>query len=118
MSQVLMVDDDACQLRIREIILRGEGMTVSSATTVESALECLESMRAEIGVVVTDHNLPGRNGLELVRELRRTDPVMPVMVLSGMPGIESQYEDLNVTICFKPLAPNEFVDTIRRLIAA
>jgi DNA-binding NtrC family response regulator len=118
MSQVLMVDDDASQLRIREIILRGEGLAVCSATNVDRALECLNFMRGEIGVVITDHNLPGRNGLELVRELRLTDPALPVVVLSGMPGIESQYEDLNVTICFKPFPPDEFVKTIRRLMAA
>lgn len=116
MLQVLMVDDDPGQLRIREIILRSEGLAVHIATNADSALACLHSMGSRIGVVVTDHNLPGRSGAELVRELRRTAPSLPVVVLSGMPGIESLYAGLDVTICFKPFPPDEFVQVIRRSI--
>ena len=117
MLQVLMVDDDPGQLRIREIILRAEGLAVNVATDADAALACLHSMADKIGVVVTDHNLVGRSGAELVRELRRSAPTLPVIVLSGMPGIEPEYEGLDVTICFKPLPPEEFIRIVRRAIA-
>ena len=117
MRQVLMVDDDPGQLRIREIILRNAGLTASVATDAESALACLRSKGDEIGVLVTDHNLQGLNGVDLVREARLIAPSLPVVVLTGMPGIEPEYEGLDVTFCFKPLPPNEFIGVISRLLS-
>ncbi len=113
MLQVLMVDDDPVQLRIREAILRGAGFVVHVATNVESALAFLRSMGSKIGIVVTDHCLPGRTGADLVRELRLTAPAMPVLVLSGMPGIEEEYEGLNVNVQLKPFPPDEFIRVVQ-----
>jgi len=113
-----MVDDDPMQLRIREAVLRSAGFIVHVATNVESALAFLRSMGSKIGVVVTDHYLPGRTGADLVRELRLTAPSMPVLVLSGMPGIEEEYEGLNVSVQLKPFPPEKFIRIIRKSLAA
>jgi DNA-binding NtrC family response regulator len=117
MSHVLMVDDNPGQLRVREIILRSAGLSALLANDAESALVQLRSMPGQIGVVVTDHNLPGRSGAELVRELRLAGPTLPVIVLSGMPGIESEYAGLDVTFCFKPIHPEELIQVIRRSLS-
>jgi DNA-binding NtrC family response regulator len=117
MLQVLMVDDDPGQLRIREIILRNAGLTSILAADAVSALACLRSTGAEIGVLVTDHNLPGGSGAELVREARLIAPSLPVIVLTGMPGVEPEYEGLEVTFCFKPLPPNDLIGAIQRLLS-
>jgi DNA-binding NtrC family response regulator len=117
MRQILMVDDDPTQLRIRGIILRGAGFLVNVATDVDSALACLRSPDSEVGVVITDHNLRGRSGADLVRELRLFAPALPVVVLSGMPGIEPDYDGLDVTFRFKPLPPGEFIEVIQRFLS-
>ncbi len=117
MSQVLMVDDDPSQLRIREIILRNAGIVSSLANDAATALSCLRDKGSEIGLVITDHNLPGCSGAELVRQMRLTAPTLPVVVLTGMPGVEPEYEGLDVTFCFKPLPPHEFIAVIERLLA-
>jgi len=70
-----------------------------------------------IGVVVTDHYLPGRTGADLVRELRLTLPSMPVVVLSGMPGIEDEYDGLDVSIRLKPFPPEELIRVIQSSLA-
>lgn len=108
-----MVDDDPMQLRIREAILRSAGFVVHVATNVESALAFLRSMDGKVGMVVTDHYLPGRTGADLVRELRVTEPSMPVLVLSGMPGIEEEYVGLNVSVQLKPFPPEQFIRMIQ-----
>jgi CheY-like chemotaxis protein len=113
MFQILLVDDDPVQLRIREAILRSAGFVVHVATNVDSALAFLRSMRDKIGVVVTDHFLPGKTGADLVRELRQTDTSMPVVVLSGMPGIEEEYEGLNVSVQLKPFPPEQFIRMVQ-----
>jgi DNA-binding response OmpR family regulator len=118
MLAVLMVDDDPGQLRIRQAILRSAGLVVEIATNVEEALSCLRSAANNIGVVVTDHCLPGRSGVDLVRELRVTAPFMPVVVLSGMPGIEDEYDGLDVSVRLKPFPPDEFIRYIRGFVRA
>jgi DNA-binding NtrC family response regulator len=117
MLHVLLVDDDPGQSRIREIILRGAGIAAILATDAEGALACLRSRRDEIGVVVTDHNLPGRSGADLVHELHLMAPTLPVVVLSGMQGIEPEYDGLDVTFCLKPLPAEEFIRIIERLLS-
>ncbi len=117
MLQVLMIDDDTSQLQIREMVLRSAGLAVQLATDVESALALLRSAGDQIGVVVTDHFLDGRTGVDLVRELRLTAPTLPVVVLSGMPGIEDEYEGLNVSVLLKPLPPNEFIKVVQSSLA-
>ena len=111
MNQVLLVDDDPAQLGTRAMILQVHGFAVETATGVDDALRLL---RADgIGVLVTDHHLADRSGVELVRALRVERPTMPVLVLSGMPGLEEAYADLNVFLCQKPFPPDELVRMVR-----
>jgi DNA-binding NtrC family response regulator len=116
MLQVLMVDDDPGQLSVRETILRSAGLVVHVATSVESALAFLRAFGDKIGVVVTDHFLPGHTGADLVRELRLTRPSMPVVVVSGMPGIEDEYDGLQVNVQQKPFPPAELIRVVRSLL--
>lgn len=116
MYRILLVDDDSTQLRIREMVLSSAGFVVSVAKDAPSALDCLRSMHGEIGLMITDHNLPERNGAELVREVRLAYPTLPVIVLTGMPGIEPQYEGMNVMVRLKPLPAPEFIKLVKEFL--
>ena len=83
MSQVLLIDDNALQLSVRETVLRNAGFKVCVATTVESALATLRILGTRISLVITDHVMPGRNGAQFVRDLRQENDWVPVIVLSG-----------------------------------
>ena len=111
-----MVDDDPGQLRIRECVLRSAGIQVSLASNAEGALEILRSRGCEIGVVITDHLLPGIQGVDLVRELRRLNPSLPVVVLSGLPDIEPEYDGLDVIVRMKPLPARELIRLVLALL--
>jgi DNA-binding NtrC family response regulator len=113
MLQVLMVDDDPSQLKIREMILRSAGLAVQLATDAAGALALLRSAGDQIGVVVTDHFLSNCTGADLVRELRLTAPSLPVVVLTGMPGVEDEYAGLNVSVRLKPLPPDKFIQLVK-----
>jgi DNA-binding NtrC family response regulator len=112
-GQVLLIDDNPVQLRVRETILRGAGFQVSIATTAESAFAVLRSAASHFGVIVTDHVLPGASGAEFVRELRKVDPETPVVVVSGMPDVASEYDGLNAVVKQKPLPPQELIELVR-----
>ena len=112
-NQVLLIDDNPIQLRVRETILRGAGFQVSIATTAEGALAVLRTAANKFGVIVTDHVLPGASGADFVRELRSVDPTTPVIVVSGMPDVAEEYEGLNAVVRQKPLPPQELISLVR-----
>jgi DNA-binding NtrC family response regulator len=118
LSQVLLIDDNPIQLRVRETILRGAGFQVSIATTAESALAVLKTAANKFGVIVTDHVLPGASGADFVRELRRVDPTTPVVVVSGMPDVAEEYVGLNAVVRQKPLPPQELIELVRERMPA
>lgn len=113
MNQVLLVDDNPVQLSVREAVLRKAGFQVSIATTAESALATLRTRGGRIGVIVTDHLMPGCSGPELVRRIRAENDWIAVIVLSGLPDANSEYEGLEVVFRVKPLPPPELIELVR-----
>ena len=116
MSQVLLVDDNPVQLQVREAILRGAGFRVSIATSAEIALALLRTASQHFGLVITDHLMPGVGGVEFVTRLRESGENVPVVVLSGLPDAEAEYDDLEVVFRLKPLPPPELIELVRRAI--
>ncbi|MDR3747339.1 MAG: response regulator [Acidobacteriota bacterium] len=116
-SQVLLIDDNLVQLKVREAVLRNAGFTVSTATTAESALATLCVLGDHIGLVVTDHVMPVCNGAEFVRQLRARNNWVPVVVLSGMPDAMSEYEGMHVQFRTKPTPPSELIELVRAGLA-
>lgn len=113
MRQVLLIDDNPLQLTVREAILRDAGFQVSVATTADSALATLRGLPDRVGVVVTDHIMPGCSGSELVQQIRTLSTSLPVVVLSGLPEAESEYQGLNVVFRAKPFPPAELIELVR-----
>ncbi|HLK34005.1 MAG TPA: response regulator [Terriglobales bacterium] len=113
--EVLLIDDNPSQLTIRELVLREAGFPVSIATTVEGALALLRSpaLAGRLGVIVTDHVMPGASGADFVRELRRVNTQVPVIVVTGMIEAEQEYEGLNVAFLQKPCPPPELIQAVR-----
>ncbi len=77
---ILIVDDEKALLQLLRDKLERDGFKVLSATDAESGLRLLRKPGADL--VVLDISLPGMDGLELLRVLRRESEV-PVILLSG-----------------------------------
>ena len=118
-NAILLVDDNAVQAAIRQVILRRSGYFVITALNAARALEQLRNgdFPAEVRLVVTDHIMPGMSGTEFVRQIRRFDPRIPVLVISGMDDAGEQYEGLDVEFRMKPLPPEQLLDCVRSLVA-
>ncbi|MEM9695124.1 MAG: CheR family methyltransferase, partial [Myxococcota bacterium] len=79
---ILLVEDDEDAREMSELLLSRAGFTVTTASSVPAALDAYQNQRPD--VVITDVGLPGRSGLELVRELRhRAGPSLVIIVMSG-----------------------------------
>lgn len=96
--------------------MRDAGFIVDVATNAESAIALLRSSPESFGLVITDHFLPGGTGVDVVQQLRAFLPNMPVIVISGMPELDSEYEGLDVVVRQKPIPPPELIELIRTYI--
>jgi CheY-like chemotaxis protein len=110
-TEVLLVDDNAIQAATRKAILQRTGKEVAIAENAMQALKMLEdeSFARGLGLVVTDHLMPGMNGPVLVQRLRQVLPEVPVLVLSGLPDAEAEYKGLDIIFRLKPLAPEALI---------
>jgi len=113
LRQILLIDDNPLQLKVRETVLRNEGFPVSVATTAESALAMLRVVSGSVGLIITDHLMPGCSGSELVRQIREMNISVPVIVLSGLAEAEAEYNGLDVLFRTKPFPPPELIELVR-----
>lgn len=117
-ANLLLIDDNAVQAATRQTILKRAGYFVIAALNPARALEQFQrgEFPAEIRLVITDHLMPGMNGADFVRALRKTHPRLPVLVISGLEEAEQEYAGLNVTFRMKPLLPDNLLETVKRLV--
>jgi DNA-binding response OmpR family regulator len=115
-SRLLVVDDDRGIREIMQVALSEEGYIVDVAHDSD---EALEAMRRNVpDLLILDVMLPGRDGFELAREIRRTSNV-PIILLTAktdtidvVVGLESGADDY-VT---KPFEMREMLARIRSLL--
>jgi two-component system alkaline phosphatase synthesis response regulator PhoP len=115
MKSILVVEDEPEIARVIRDYLQAAGFTVSVAADGESALQTARISRPDL--VVLDLGLPGRDGLDVTRELRRTSDV-PIVVVTArgdeadrIVGLELGADDYVV----KPFSPKELVARVRAL---
>jgi two-component system alkaline phosphatase synthesis response regulator PhoP len=115
MKNILVVEDEPEIARVIRDYLQAAGFTVSVAADGERALQSARTSHPDL--VVLDLGLPGRDGLDVTRELRRTSDV-PIVVVTArgdeadrIVGLELGADDYVV----KPFSPKELVARVRAL---
>ncbi|MGB7485606.1 MAG: ATP-binding protein [Phormidesmis sp.] len=90
--EILIVDDDEVDRMALKRALKGTGFVVSmsEANDAESALKSLRE--GEFNCVFLDYNLPGRNGLELAKQIRQQGIRVPLIVLTGQGNEQTAVE--------------------------
>jgi DNA-binding NtrC family response regulator len=85
-GSILVVDDESEIREGLELLLASEGYGVSSAGTGASGLAKLEEHPFDL--LLLDVSLPDRNGLDLLREIRRRDPQLSVVLITAYGSID------------------------------
>jgi DNA-binding NtrC family response regulator len=116
---VLLVDDDTNLLDSLLRTLRREPYQVRTASSGEQALEMLGA--GDIDVVVSDDQMPGMTGLELLTTVRQRHPRIISLMLSGQASIGTVVRALNHGQIFrfliKPCSAEELCASIRQALA-
>jgi len=117
-TSVYVVDDDASVRDAVSSLIRSAGFRVR---TFESAHEFLATPRAEVpSCLVLDVHLPGLNGLDLQRELAKTDVHIPIIFLTGHGDIPTSVRAIKagaLEFLTKPFADEDLLNAIRDGIA-
>lgn len=112
--KILVVEDDA---RLRSLLLEAlstEGYDLESADSYETAVKLIEA--EEFDVLLTDVNLPGKSGLDLLPICLRTSPGTYLMVMTGYGSIDTAVKAMKLGasdfLC-KPIPLNDLISAVK-----
>jgi DNA-binding response OmpR family regulator len=110
-GRVLVIDDDRSARMLLERVLQKAGHTVSLVDTAEEGLALLGSQPFDL--LITDKNLPGIDGFEVLRRARQTNPTLQAILITGFPteATRSHATELGVySYVTKPFGVHDIVD--------
>ena len=116
---VMYVDDDQALVFLVQRLLRRRGYEVSGYTDPHEATAALRAAPQAYDLLVTDYNMPGFCGVDLVREARLIRPDLPVALASGYVTAEIEQAALAEgaqALIHKPNDVEELCATVQRLI--
>jgi two-component system cell cycle sensor histidine kinase/response regulator CckA len=93
-SSVLVVDDEPIVLQLFSRVLSEKGLRTRTASSAEEALKLLE--QGGIACVLADKNMPGMDGIEMLRRVREAQPHCAFIVMTGYASTESAIEALRL----------------------
>jgi DNA-binding response OmpR family regulator len=116
-DRILVIEDDPSILRGLQLNLGMEGYTVRSASDGETGLALAKSEHPDL--ILVDVMLPRLGGLDVVREIRKDDPDLPILILSAkgqetdkVAGLQLGADDYMV----KPFGLKELLARIEALL--
>ncbi|MFM1789053.1 MAG: hypothetical protein RLZZ12_402 [Actinomycetota bacterium] len=114
MTSIMVVDDDQDLAEMLGIVLNGVGMEVDLVSRGDEAVEVFKNSQPDL--VLLDIMLPGTDGIEVCREIRKHSTRVPIVMLTAksdthdiVKGLEAGADDYMV----KPFKPSELVARIR-----
>jgi nitrogen regulation protein NR(I) len=115
--RVLIIEDDAGIASSLKHVLESEGATVE--TTADATDGLARARDAKVEVVLTDLQLPGPNGLQIIKELHRARPRLPVILMTGHHTTDAAIEAIKLgafDYLIKPFDMAEMVGLIEKAV--
>ena len=119
MNRILIVDDEESIRRSLAGILSDEGFETDSVADGESALTALRQGEEVPDLVLLDIAMPGRDGVEILAEIRQAWPALPVVMMSGHGTIETAVRATQLgafDFIEKPLSIEKLLLTLRHAL--
>lgn len=115
--KILVVDDNHGVASITQLMLEMEGHEVISALNGSDGYRAFLQMRPEL--VITDIQMPGENGFELMNHIRQQDPMVKTIYMSGnlsefYPVLETERGLYPINYLDKPFSREELIGQVSR----
>jgi DNA-binding response OmpR family regulator len=111
--RVLIIEDERKVLRSLERGLQGEGYEVATAATGEAGYQ--QAIAQPFDCLVLDLMLPGRDGLQVLADLRRAGKTTPVLILTARDAVEDRVHGLDTGADDYLVKPFAFAELLARL---
>lgn len=118
-EKILVVEDEKIMQESLRDWLMEDGFEVATAGDGEQALEVIG--REEFGVVVLDLKLPGKDGVEVLKEARTKRPDLKAIIITAYPSVETAVEAMKfgaIDYVPKPFSPEVLERLIERALGA
>jgi len=110
---LLCIYDNETTLNVRKMVLEVAGYAVLTASDVDLAMQLFTTYAVDI--VMSDHLLQGKTGIELATEMKRLKPRIPIVIMSGVVQEPEGMEHADLFIC-KGEAPAVWLKKISDLL--
>ncbi len=119
-QQVMYVDDDEALVFLVKRVLSRQGYQVQTFSDPRAALAALQDETVRVDLLVTDFNMPGYSGVELLRDTQRIRPDLPVALASGYVTPQIEQDALQAgarALIHKPNDIEELCATVQSLLS-
>ncbi len=119
-THILLIDDDAAVLEMVEMALSHYGMSVHACSDGLQALDRLQGPDAPVfDLVISDINMEGLDGFEVIRRVKDFSPHLPVVLMTGQASVDYAIRAIRLgasNLFVKPLAMREVVQSVFHLV--
>ena len=120
-KRILVIEDDADSLFATKKIISGAGYNVETAHDGVAGMECFDKFKFDL--VITDMIMPNKEGTEVISEIRKKDPHVKIIAVSGGGYIASEFylrvaKKLKADLALhKPFSPNDLLAAMDSLMS-
>jgi len=118
METILIVDDEKNYLLVLSAVLEEEGYEVLTTVSGMEAMEIQKS--SDLDLVLTDMKMPGMDGIELLDQIKATDPELPVIMMTAHGTIDKAVEAMQkgaYSYILKPFDNERLILYVKRAIS-
>jgi DNA-binding NtrC family response regulator len=115
-KSILLVDDEANLRSTLTLILQREGYQTRAAVNGREALDLLSKAKSDL--ILLDLKMPGIDGMQLLQEIQRLDPDIPVLILTANASLDSAEKAIRSGASgylLKPIEPEQIILRIREI---
>jgi two-component system, cell cycle sensor histidine kinase and response regulator CckA len=120
-QRILYLDDEASLVKLSTRVLERQGYRVTGLTSANEALAALRADPASFDLLMTDYNMPGASGLDVVLEVQALRPDLPVVLTSGYltETIKAEAKAANVRqLLGKPYRADELCRIVHEIVGS
>lgn len=117
MYKILLIDDDPKIRKVLSVILKTQGFFTIEASGGREALDLVRTMRTDLALL--DLKMPEMDGIETLREIRKIDPAMPVIMITAHGDVPTAVEAIKLganDFMLKPPDFNHLIITINKAL--
>ncbi|MFA4889700.1 MAG: response regulator [Candidatus Omnitrophota bacterium] len=96
-TKVLLIDDEADFIEVVKLRLEGWGYDVLTASSGRAGIN--EFINKKPGIIILDYMMPGMDGIEALKEIRKIDKKIPVIMFTAFPQEKAIDQAMKLGVC-------------------